>query len=330
MESKEKKVAIMQNGQRAVRPKLALCNIFLDVGKLKAFALDYGFSGIDWSFDVDTLPATPGQESSCVQNLSVLRPIEVRYHCPFNRIDLGHSDPWQAKEAETIFRRIIRLVSKAKGKYLTIHIGLGHDSTEPLSWEASIDNLRRLVQYGANLGVRVCLENLAWGWTSRPHLFEKLIRRSGAAVTFDIGHAHACDSVCSHHYAIEDFVAPHSDRVFNAHIYHTERSGLGHVAPDRIEDIEDRLALLQEVGCEWWVIEIKEVDRLLQTKEIVQKYLIRYTSQSESASAGPTASLTSRGHGLGAQGNFGTEGPSGQMSLQVSDEHYPHSSGRSR
>ena len=307
MESKEETVAIMQNGQRAVRPKLALCNIFLDVRKLKAFALDYGFSGIDWSFDVDTLPATPGEESSCVQSLSALKPLEVRYHCPFYQIDLGHNDPREAQEAEALFHRIIRLVSKAEGRYLTIHIGLGRDSTEPLSWEATIDNLRRLVQYGASRGVRLCLENLAWGWTSRPHLFEKLIRNSGAAVTFDIGHAHACESVCSQQYTIEDFVAPHPDRVLNAHIYHTERPDLGHIPPDRIEDIEGRLAILQQVGCDWWVIEINEVDRLLQTKEIVQEYLMRYTSQSESGSAGPTASLTSPGHGLEAQEDLGTQ-----------------------
>lgn len=290
----------MQNAQSAVRPKLAVCNIFSDVRKLKTFALDYSFSGIDWSFDARTLPEMPVHESKWVKDISELRPLEVRYHCPFNRIDIGHYDPWEAEAAEAVFRRIIRLVSKAEGRYLTIHIGLGHDSTEPLSWEVTIDNLRRLVQYGASRGVRVCLENLAWGWTSRPHLFEKLVRRSGAAVTFDIGHAHSCESVCSQQYAIEDFVAPHANRVFNAHIYHTERPDLGHIPPDRIEDIEGRLAMLQQVGCDWWVIEIKEVDRLLQTKEIVQEYLIRYTSQSESGSAGSKASLTSLGPGLGA------------------------------
>ena len=307
MESREENGAIMKNGQRAVRPKLAACNIFSDVRQLKAFALENGFSGIDWSFDVDTLPATPREESSCVQNLSALKPLEVRYHCPFYQIDLGHNNPREAQEAEAIFHRIVHVVSKAEGRYLTIHIGLGHESTEPLSWEATIDNLRRIVHYGANRGVRVCLENLAWGWTSRPHLFEKLIRNSGAAVTLDIGHAHACESVRSQQYAIEDFVTPHADRVFNAHIYHTERSGLGHIPPNRMEDIEDRLAILQQVGCDWWVIEIKEVDQLLQTKEIVREYLIRYNSQTESDSAGLTASLTSCSYGLGAQEDFGRQ-----------------------
>ncbi|HID31629.1 MAG TPA: sugar phosphate isomerase/epimerase [Desulfobacterales bacterium] len=271
----------MRNPQKPVRPKVAMCNIFSEVDKLRQFALDCGFFGIDWSFDVRTFPDTPAEESKWVKDLAALKPLEIRYHCPFYRIDLGHHDPWEAKAAEAIFRRIIHLVSKAQGEYLTIHIGLGHDSTERLAWEASVENLARVVQYGGTRNVKVCLENLAWGWTSRPNLFEKLIRGSGAAVTFDIGHAHACESVRSHHYAFEDFVTPHSERVFNAHIYHTEVSGLGHIPPDGLEDIQDRLAILQNIGCEWWVAEIREPNGLVKTKGVIDEYLTGYAPDSK-------------------------------------------------
>jgi len=203
-----KNVTVAQNSQRPVKPKLAMCNFFSGTNKLRQFALENGFSGIDWSFDVSTLPDTPAEESKWVRDLSALEPLEIRYHCPFHQQDLGHKDPAQAKAAEALFRRVIRLVARTEGKYLTIHIGLGHDSTELLSWKATINNLRRLVQYGASQGVRVCLENLVWGWTGKPDLFEKLIRGSGAAVTFDIGHAHAYESVQRQYYGIEDFVAP--------------------------------------------------------------------------------------------------------------------------
>jgi hypothetical protein len=33
-----------------------------------------------------------------------------------------------------------------------------------------------------------CLENLAWGWASKPNLFEKIVRRSGVFVTAGVGH----------------------------------------------------------------------------------------------------------------------------------------------
>ena len=256
-------------------PQLAVCNIFHEPSKIKDFALTHGFQGIDWSFDLETLPGTPLEESRWAREQLRLAPFEVRYHCPFFQIDLGHDDPEQAKKADQIFRRIIRLVSRAGGRFLSIHIGLGHNSTEPLSWEITIRNLQRLVRFGANHQVTVCLENLAWGWTSKPNLFEKLIRMSGAGITFDIGHAWVCESVQSQQYAVEDFITPHAHRVFNAHVYHEEIPGRGHMPPKCIEDIKARLELLTRMGCYWWVIEIKEPDPLLHTKKIMDTYLAR-------------------------------------------------------
>lgn len=266
---------IGQKNSRLFKPKLAMCNFLPGIDKLGEFAARHDFDGIDFSFDLKNLPSTPAQESRWVKEMSALGQLEVRYHCPFERVDLGHDDADKVKEADILFRRIIRLISKAGGRYVTIHIGLGHDSTEPLSWEITIDKLRRLVNYGRTMRVMVCLENLAWGWTSKPNLFEKLIRRSGAAVTLDIGHAHACESVQSQQYTIEDFVSPHADKVCNAHIYHTEILDLGHVAPKKREDIEDRLSLLRNIGCTWWVIEIREDKELLEARKIVDEYLHR-------------------------------------------------------
>jgi len=257
-----------------MKPQLAVCNIFEDTSRIRDFALANDFEGVDWSFDLDGLPRTPLEESKWAREQAGLAPLEVRYHCPFFQIDLGHDDPDQAKTADGIFRGIIRMVSRAGGKFLSIHIGLGHDSTEPLCWETTIANLRNLVRFGADHQVRICLENLAWGWTSKPNLFEKLIRLSGAGVTFDIGHAQVCESVQSQQYAVEDFVTPHPNRVFNAHVYHEEIPGLGHMPPKRIEDIEGRLALLSSVGCQWWAIEIKVPGPLITTKKIVDDYLV--------------------------------------------------------
>jgi len=256
-----------------MKPKLVMCNIFPEVEQVRKFAVENRFNGIDWSFDLDRLPETPLQESQWAKEQAMLAPFEVRYHCPFYQIDLGHDDPALAAKADAVFRRIIRLVSKVGGRYLSIHIGLGLDSTEPLSWETTLNNLRRLVQFGAGHRVTLCLENLTWGWTSKPNLFEKLIRLSGAGVTLDIGHAHVCESVRSQAYAIEDFVSPHADRVFNAHLYHTEVPGQGHIPPDTVEEIAGRLALLQDIRCPWWVIEIREPVGLLKTKEIIEAFL---------------------------------------------------------
>ena len=263
-----------------MKPIIAMCNIFPTANEIREFAYEYAFSGIDWSFEIESIPKMPSEESRWVQELLSLSPLEVRYHCPFYQIDIGHSDTSEAKAAEHLFQRIIRLVSRAGGRYLSIHIGLGRNSTEPLSWDTTVDNLRRLVRYGAERHISICLENLAWGWTSKPNLFEKLIRKSGACVTLDIGHAEACESVQSQQYEIQDFVTPHPESVRNAHLYHTEVSGVGHIPPNTLTDIEDRLALLEKIGCEWWALEIKDVEGLLKTKRIVDEYLAEMNRRS--------------------------------------------------
>lgn len=264
-------------------PKLAMCNFLSDLERLKETALAHGFQGIDWSFDPRDFPRRPSEESRWVAQMRFLAPLELRFHCPFARIDLGHEETARSREALDLFRRIVHLVAKAEGRYLTIHVGLGRDTTRILSWDRTVKNLRDLVRFGRQRSVRVCLENLAWGWTSKPHLFEKLVRLTGAGVTFDIGHAHACEAVATQQYTPADFVSPHADRLHNAHVYHTEIEieGRGlHVAPETPADISSRLHLLGRAGCDWWVLELREMEALLQTKHIVDRHLAQVCAAS--------------------------------------------------
>ncbi|MGD9212855.1 MAG: TIM barrel protein, partial [Desulfobacteraceae bacterium] len=244
-----------------------------DVDELNDFAMTHKFGGIDWSFDLTRLPSTPSEASVWLKNFQKLSHLKIRYHCPFNKVDIGHRDVDLAERAVKIFQRVIRLVAKAQGRYVTLHIGLGHDTTHFFSWDTTVINLTRLVRYGAERGVKLCLENLAWGWTSKPNLFEKLIRKSGAGITFDIGHAHACESVYSLHYDAKDFVTPHDENVYNAHIYHTEIPVIGHVPPQHVNDIRSRLDLLMDIGCRFWTLEIREKEGLIQTKNVIDDYL---------------------------------------------------------
>ncbi len=67
---------------------------------------------------------------------------------------------------------------------------------------------------------------------------------------------------------------PHKNKIMNAHIYHTELEGLGHVAPGNLEDIYDRLELLKGVAsCDWWVIELKNTRDILHTKRLLTHYI---------------------------------------------------------
>ena len=254
-------------------PRIACCNFIADVHELKEFALRHRFAGVDWTFTMERLPRTPREESSLVQTISKLHPLEVRYHCALSRVDVGDLEMERAEKALELLRRVCRLVSKVGGKFLTIHVGLGLDSTNGLSWEGTVDRLALLVRLGNEAGVRLCLENLAWGWTSRPELYEKLIRKSGCWGTFDVGHAQVSPSVATQQYRVDDFVSPHADRFLNAHIYHAEDGGR-HLSPASLNDLEERLQLVRRLPhCDWWVLELREERTLLETLACVREFL---------------------------------------------------------
>ena len=264
-------------------PKLAVCNFMEDTRRLLDFAREYGFDGVDWSFTRDNLPGSRQEAARLIDAISRLSPLEVRYHCFLENTDLGHVDEREAVRATGVFRSVCELVSAAGGEILTVHIGVGRESTADLSWDKTVERLGELVGFGDSLGIRVCLENLAWGWTSRPPLFEKILRKSGCWGTLDIGHAQVCPSVTSRAYRIEDFVAPHPDRFLNAHIYHEETAS-GHMPPKEVSDVEDRLSLLARLaGCDWWVLELREEGALLETLAAVRTFLDGRSLQPELA-----------------------------------------------
>ncbi len=253
-------------------PKLALCNFISNVDSLKQTALMNGFQGVDWTLKVEDLPNNEVERLGLRRRIEALAPLEVRYHCAFTGVDLGDEDAARGNTAVDIFRRACETVSSLDGRFMTIHLGLGRQSYEDLSWERSVKRLGELVRYGEALGVCVCLENLASGWSSRPELFEKLVRKSSAAVTLDIGHARMSPSVQSQRFDLEDLVTPHHRRVFNAHIYHEERNDR-HTAPSSLEDLVDRLHLLTCLPCDWWVLELREEKALLDTLRVVREFL---------------------------------------------------------
>jgi hypothetical protein len=264
----------MTDSESMSRPKLACCNFIPDVNVLRDFALDHGFDGIDWSFTPENLPVTRAEESALAEAIASLHPLEVRYHCAFKRTDPGDVDAEKAVEAMKLFRHVCRIVSGLGGRVMTIHVGLGRDTTHHLSWERTVKGLSSLVDFARSLGIRLCLENLAWGWTCRPELFEKLVRKSGAWATLDIGHARVSPYVMTQHYQVEDFVAPQPERFLNAHIYH-EEEGDTHQPPRDVADIRDRLDLLRQMtSCQWWVLELREEEPLLQTLDVVRQFLL--------------------------------------------------------
>ena len=228
-------------------PKLVCPNLYPDFRKLKSFALDYGFHGIDWTLRPEDLPENRFEEARFVNAVSRLAPLEVRFHLFFPDNELGDADDERAVSARNSFCAAFELISKLSGRFATVHVGLGRESMEDILWERTIDGLTDLRARARESGIRVCLENLARGWTSRPDLYEKLIRKTNCWGTLDIGHAQVCASVTSQTYDVEDFALPHPERILSAHIYHKETVE-GHAPPAKLADLYQRLLLLRTIA----------------------------------------------------------------------------------
>ena len=255
-------------------PKLACCNFLTKPSEIREYAMDYGFQGVDWTLVPEDIPSSDSEEMRLIRTMWSLRPLEIRYHLYFVKNEIGKEHTKQAENNGSVFFRTCRTLSRLGARSVTIHVGLDDvQSLREISWQDTLSNTKRLVDFARSFGLRVCLENLPWGWTSRPDLFEKILRKSSCWGTLDIGHAQASQAVISGAYEIADFALPHSERILNAHVYHEETSD-GHLAPKCVSDIEDRLQLLMSLPlCDWWVLELREHKALTKTLGIVREFL---------------------------------------------------------
>ncbi|MRR54354.1 MAG: sugar phosphate isomerase/epimerase [Deltaproteobacteria bacterium] len=251
-----------------MQPILAMCNIFdQDAGRLAAFAAEYGFPGIDWSID----PSLPEEEFLSL--MKSLAGFQVRFHCRFHGVDVAYADQ-RGDDSLALLLRTVDQVARAGGRHMTVHSGLGNPSGEGIDLTRAIDNLAVLVAHGRRNGVAVALENLTTPLTNDPQLFRRMILESGAYVTVDIGHAHAVRHLHPELDICAEYVLPHRDRLLNAHIYHTELEGYGHLPPETLADISARLDLLGLAeSCDWWVIELMNPAEVLHTRDLLRCHL---------------------------------------------------------
>ena len=251
-----------------MQPVLAMCNIFdQDAERLAGFAVENGFSGIDWSIE----PSLPeGEFLSLMRSLAGL---QVRFHCRFHGVDVAYADQ-RGDESLALLLRTVDQVAYAGGQHMTVHSGLGNPSGEGIDLTRAIDNLAVLVAHGRKNGVAVALENLTTPLTNDPQQFRRIVLESGANVTVDIGHAHAVRNLHPRGDIFGEYVLPNRDRLLNAHIYHTELEGYGHVPPETLSDISARLDLLGLAeSCDWWVIELMSPAEVLHTRDLLRCYL---------------------------------------------------------
>lgn len=195
--------------------------------------------------------------------------LPIRFHGYLPGYEIGHQDPVEAEKGLLIHKRILDQIHGRGEQVLTIHIGLNHQTS--IDPDTALRNLGELVDYGNSLGITVCLENLRRGITSDPHVVADWAKRTGAMVTFDIGHAVSCDHVQNGSLTVLAFSEILSSRLYEVHLYGSESDR--HYPPKGIEEIREILDRCLDTDCVWWTIELDDYDEALYTRGLVQEYL---------------------------------------------------------
>jgi sugar phosphate isomerase/epimerase len=229
------------------------------------FAAEHGFAGVELSIAPDAAAVVAARSALLSAGGT---PPATRYHLPFRGCDVCDPSGVAARDAVERTAGVIRALSP--GDVLSMHAPLRdrHEASDAPCLAS--EHLSELVAIGARYGVTVAVENLRWGPTSDPDAFIDLVDRSGARVTFDVGHAASSDAA-ARGYTAARFAQDLGERIVGAHVYGRENER--HHPPASLDEISDVLESLLEAGCDWWTIELTSVDEVLATRAMLVEFL---------------------------------------------------------
>jgi len=195
--------------------------------------------------------------------------IPVRYHAFFPGCEIGHRDAEIREAAIQTHLAALEAMHGYGQPVITVHIGLNPlDEIEP---GAALENLSRLVERARDLGSIICLENLRRGLTSHPEILADWARKSGAMITFDVGHAVSSQRVQNGELSVLDFLDRVVDRLQEVHMY--ERETDRHHPPHDMGVLGPIIDRLLKTGCSWWTLELDDPVEALTTRDLLLDYM---------------------------------------------------------
>lgn len=194
-------------------------------------------------------------------------PWEVRFHC--RRYDLGISESTQVLK---YYRQKIKEIVDIGRDYLTVHLGFSPKA----SWGEALKRLEALHQFARKFGVTLCLENMKDGWTSDPVLLRKILDTTGVRLTLDLGHLNSSAKVRGGQFKPTDFIKTFEGDIVGVHVY--EREEGRHLAPINLGLLRPSLEALLKTSCNWWVVELDELEEIRQTCKLLNHFLQSFTS----------------------------------------------------
>lgn len=259
--------------------KIAISSRYsLDADKLINFANKYEFDGIEYSIQSENLKDL-NLELDNIKKLSDSR-FEIRYHMPFNEIELAHKNNIESQKALEYYKVCFDELKKLNAHHVIIHLCLGYrNNLDLMDYNNAFKNLIEVTKYGKQNNIEVCLENLTFGLNDTPEKFLDFLEKSSCKATVDIGHIAASDVVRNDKITEVEYISQISEYIESAHIYNIEDfdekvNGYVHFPPKKEKDIAERVVELMKSPCNWFLIELGDEEHILRTKEMLKKLLI--------------------------------------------------------
>lgn len=194
----------------------------------------------------------------------------VRHHGYFPGFELGNKDQLLAEQALSLHVKHIDAMTGLGEQVMTVHVGLLPDIG--LDHNRVLQSLSRLVDYAAKRAITISLENLRFGPTSNPETMLKWTAESGASITLDVGHAVSCDRVRNGELSVAQIIEMFRHNLAEVHFYESETDT--HHAPKDMAILGPIVDSLLETACRWWTIELNSYDDVLNTRNLISKYLV--------------------------------------------------------
>jgi len=256
-----------------MRPHLLFCQTAFgkNLPRIREYITTHAYDGVEWAWDGWRLMVPRERRQRRLDDLRQASRVSSA-HAPYTDLEVGHRDPDHAAAAVRILQDYIDAATELGAHHLNMHVGSFGLPMEELSWDGLVRNVASLLEYAARRGGHLTVENLTHGVTSDPEMFARLLKATGAPVTFDLGHANGSAWVQEGRGSVVDFLNSVPTPVLAAHVYFIERND-AHFVPEKLGDIGLALDGLVARGCNFWVLELHTQETLERTRKIVDEYL---------------------------------------------------------
>ena len=115
--------------------------------------------------------------------------LKIAFHGPWRDIRLSSPIEQIRRASVEVCKELLKSISKIESEYVVLHLSTDQATdrsqiTEKNSIRAAIRSAEELISFGADLGIKVVLENVR----ERLHEFEKVVSEVKPEICLDVGH----------------------------------------------------------------------------------------------------------------------------------------------